>query len=109
MPTEHKSLSPEQIIAIVLKRRWLVIIPLFVALLIGIYLAVAIPKVYQSKTVILVQQQKVPTDFIQSVVSSTIEERVSTISQQIMSRTNLEKVIEQFKLFSESEYRNMYL
>ena len=109
MPTEPNSLKPEQIIAIVIKRRWLVLIPLCLALIVGIYLSVTIPKVYQSKTVILVQQQKVPTDFIQSVVSSTIEERVSTISQQIMSRTNLEKVIEQFKLFSGSEYRNMYL
>ncbi len=109
MPPESNSLKPEQVIAIVIKRRWLVIIPVCVALLIGIYLAVAIPKVYQSKTVILVQQQKVPTDFIQSVVSSSIEERVSTISQQIMSRTNLEKIISQFKLFTEPEHQNMYL
>ena len=34
------------------------------------------------------------------VSSSDLESRISTISQQILSRSNLEKVIERFKLFS---------
>ena len=34
------------------------------------------------------------------MVTSDIEYRISTISQQILSRSNLENVIEQFKLFA---------
>jgi polysaccharide chain length determinant protein (PEP-CTERM system associated) len=109
MPPEPKSLKPEEIIAIIIRRRWLVIVPLCIALIIGIYFAITLPKVYRSKTVILVQQQKVPTDFIQSVVSSTTDERISTISQQIMSQTNLEKIIEQFGLFQDAGSQSMYL
>jgi polysaccharide chain length determinant protein (PEP-CTERM system associated) len=109
MQPEVSSFTPERIVGIIIKWRWLIIVPLSTTLAVGIYLAVTLPKVYRSETLILVQQQKVPSDFIQAVVSSTIEERISTISQQIMSRSNLEKVIDQFKLFSGPKNKDMYL
>lgn len=109
MDKKTQSISPEQILEIVLKRRWLIIIPFILSISAGIYLALTLPKIYQSQTLILVEPQRVPSDFVRSVVTSDINERISTISQQIMSRTNLEKIIEEFNLFSDSEAKNMYL
>lgn len=103
------NLSPDLIIEIVMKRRWIIIIPFLVSMVVGLYLAITLPKVYRAQTLILVQPQRVPTEFIRSVVSSDIDERISTISQQIMSRTNLEKVIAQFKLFDDADSRKMFL
>lgn len=103
------NLSPELILEIILKRRWMIIIPFIISLVAGIYLALTLPKVYQATTLILVQPQRVPTDFVRSLVSSDINERISTISQQIMSQTNLQKIIDQFKLFSEPEAQSMFL
>jgi len=109
MPQNTSSITPEQIVEIVLKWRWLIIIPFILSMVAGIYLALTLPKIYQSQTLILVEPQRVPSDFIRSVVSSDINERISTISQQIMSRTNLEKIISQFGLFSGPEAQDMYL
>lgn len=109
MQKPSPSIKPEQIVGIVLKRPWAIIVPFIMSMVFGIYLAITLPKVYQSQTLILVQPQRVPTDFVRSLVSSDINERISTISQQIMSRTNLEKIIDQFNLFSEPETHGMFL
>ena len=42
------------------------------------------------------------TNYIRSVVSSSISQRISTISQQVLSRSNLEQIIDQFGLYENS-------
>lgn len=53
------------------------------------------------------QPQEVPKNYVRSVVFTGIQARISMISQQIMSRSNLEKVIDQFGLYQDRE--DMYL
>lgn len=99
---QNKSIqfSPEYIMDVLSRRRWFILIPSCLALIAGIALAVILPKVYESSTLILVQPQRVPSDYIQSIVTTDINARISTISQKILSRTNLEKVINDFDLFA---------
>jgi uncharacterized protein involved in exopolysaccharide biosynthesis len=56
---------------------------------------------YRSNTLILVVPQRIPTDYVQSTVNTRIEDRLQAISQQILSRTRLERVIHDFDLYSE--------
>ena len=93
---------------LIFKHRWLVIIPFCVAMCIGIYLSLTLPRIYQSNTLILVEPQRVPSNYVKSIVTQTIESRISTISQQILSRTNLEKIMNQFQLFSKPEQENIF-
>jgi len=107
MKTE--AIKPEMIIGIVLRRRWFIIIPFCLSMIAGIYLSVTLPKEYQAETLILIEPQRVPQNYVQPIVSSDLDARISTLSQQIMSRTNLEKIIERFKLFSAPKYEKMYM
>ena len=109
METNYKLISVNDIIAIVLRRRWFIIIPFFLAILFGVALAVTLPKIYQAETLILVEPQRVPSSYVQSLVSSDIETRINTISQQIMSRTSLEKIINDFGLFNSPEDRKLFI
>ena len=102
-------IKPEDIIEIVLRRRWFIIIPFCLSVIIGIYLLITLPRIYRSSALILVQPQRVPMDYVRSVVSDGIESRLNIISQQIMSRTNIERIIERFKLYSEPKYEKMYM
>ncbi len=94
---------------ILLRYRWLVVVPLCITLTVGLYLALTIPRVYSAATTILVQAQKVPGSYVKSIVTSGIDERINTISQQILSQSNLEKIIEQFGLFQEQKDRKLFL
>ena len=64
-------------------------------------MAIKLPKIYEAKTLILVMPQRVPSEFVQSIVTSDLDSRINTISEQILSRSNLEKIIEKFGLFSD--------
>ena len=102
-------ITPEFVIDIVIRRRWVIMAPLFFALIIGIALAIKLPKVYEAKTLILVESQRVPQNYVQSIVTEDTAQRINTISQQILSRTNLEKIIDNFGLFKETEAGNMFI
>jgi len=96
-------------LTLALKRRWIIILPFCLAMMVGIYLSFTLPKVYQAETLILVEPQRVPSDFVRSLVSIDISARLSTISQQILSRSNLEKIIKEFRLFEEAHFKNVFL
>jgi polysaccharide chain length determinant protein (PEP-CTERM system associated) len=88
-------------LTLVSRRRWFIIVPFCLAMIVGMVLAVKLPKIYEANTLILVQPQRVPEKIVSPVVDGYIESRISTLAQQIMSRSNLERVIGKFKLFSD--------
>jgi polysaccharide chain length determinant protein (PEP-CTERM system associated) len=94
---------------LIFKHRWLIIIPLCLALIVGIYLALTLPKIYEASTLILVEAQSVPSNFVKEIVSTDIESRVVNLKQEILSRTNLERIIDEFKLFAEPGSVNMFM
>jgi len=84
------------------RRRWWIIIPFLISILVGLAYALNAPKVYETRTLILVQPQRVPSDFVRSIVSMEIGERLKTITQQVTSRTNLESIIKEYQLYGGS-------
>jgi polysaccharide chain length determinant protein (PEP-CTERM system associated) len=95
-------IKPDYIIDVLIRGRWFLIVPLCISLTLGLGMTLTANKTYEAGTMILVQPQRVPTSYIRSVVSSSIGERISTISQQVLSRSNLEQIIDQFGLYEDS-------
>jgi polysaccharide chain length determinant protein (PEP-CTERM system associated) len=91
------------------RRRWYIIVPFCLVMIIGIALAIKLPKLYSATTLILIQPQTVPTDYVRPLISTGVESRIASISQEINSRSNLEKIIKRFNLFTGSEHANMYM
>lgn len=110
-PREEKKtrVDPRRYLEILSRRRWYFILPLLVVLTLGVATAIGLPKQYESSTLILIQRQRVPSDYVRPVVTDDLEERLNTISQQINSRSNLEKIIEEFQLFAGEPYQGMYI
>jgi len=94
-----KSFNIHDYLEIFLRRIWYVIIPFaFVVSAAAIYSFTA-PQKYRATTLILVTPQKVPADYVRPTITSRIEDRLQSIGQEIMSRTRLEQVISEFKLY----------
>jgi polysaccharide chain length determinant protein (PEP-CTERM system associated) len=96
------NLDISKYINIALKRKWLIIITFLVSVLGGMTYLLVTPRIYEAQTLILVQAQRVPEEFVRSIVSTTIDDRLKTISQQVTSRTNLEKIISEYDLYTSS-------
>jgi polysaccharide chain length determinant protein (PEP-CTERM system associated) len=88
-------------IDIFLRRIWYFILP-FVLVVSGTlaYLITA-PKWYRSSTLVLVSPQRIPQDYVKATVTSSVQERLQSIAQEILSRTRLEQVISEYKLYPE--------
>ena len=93
------SFDLQSYVHLLLTRKWWLIF----AFLLGTTCAAAysyqLPPLYRASTLILVEPQRIPAAYVSSTVTSTVQERLSTISQQILSRTNLERIILQFNLY----------
>jgi polysaccharide chain length determinant protein (PEP-CTERM system associated) len=109
MKTAKRSESPSAgyYLSAISRRRWFLITPFCVAMIIGMVLAVKLPKLYEASTLIFVQPQRVPEKIVTPVVDKDVENRINTLSQQIMSRSNLERVIANFNLFADPKSRDM--
>ena len=95
--TNHKNTTPYQAaltvldyIKIILLRKWWLIIAFIVGTSVAIIYGYSLPDFYRSTTLIMVERQRIPESYVQSTVTSTIQDRLNTIRQQILSRTNLE-------------------
>jgi len=88
-------------IEMALRRKWYVIIPLGVSLLVSFGVYRYLPKIYKATTLILVQPQTVPENYVRSTITDSVVGRLNTISQEILSRTRLEKVIHEFNLYAD--------
>ncbi len=98
-----------QYIKIARKRQWMIIIPFLITLLGGLTHALITPKIFKAQTLIMIVQQKVPQSYVKAIVSLSMEERLRTIQQQVMSRTNLEGIIQQNELFNTPAASQMLL
>jgi polysaccharide chain length determinant protein (PEP-CTERM system associated) len=110
MKEKDEAFKIDHYLNLVLKRRWMIIIPYCLAMILGIYLAIALPRVYEASTLILIKPQQVPQDYVQSaIVAANIESRIMTISQKILSRANIQKIIDQFNLYVNPEQADMLI
>ncbi|HVO78681.1 MAG TPA: Wzz/FepE/Etk N-terminal domain-containing protein [Candidatus Bathyarchaeia archaeon] len=85
--------------AMVVRRRWWILGPLFLGWLIVFASAWVIPPKFTSETVILVEPQKVPKEFVVSNVQVDLEERLHSITQQVLSRPRLLTIINNLHLY----------
>jgi polysaccharide chain length determinant protein (PEP-CTERM system associated) len=96
----QRELTPADYLAM-LRRHWVMIL---VCTLVGGPLAYGVSRVlpvkYKSQTLVLVEQQSVPTEYVKSIDTSDISQRLSSMQQQIMSRSRLEPIIRQYGLYS---------
>jgi polysaccharide chain length determinant protein (PEP-CTERM system associated) len=88
------------------RRRWLVGGGLFVCWLAVWSASWLLPSIYRSDTVILIEQQRVPEEYVVANVSVDLQQRLEGMRQQILSRTRLQHIIEQFGLYKEANKTN---
>src|ERR1035437_9815234 len=85
--------------AIALRRRWWILLPAFLVWA-GVWgVSWLLPSTYQSEALILVEQQKVPDQYVVPNVTADLQGRLQSMSQQILSRTRLQATIDRFHLY----------
>jgi polysaccharide chain length determinant protein (PEP-CTERM system associated) len=94
-----KKYKPEDLLAILWRHRFLIVAPLIVGAIGSAVVAKRMPNRYRSETLVLVVPQRVPSEYVRSTVTTRIEDRVRTIREQILSRSRLERIIDELNLY----------
>jgi polysaccharide chain length determinant protein (PEP-CTERM system associated) len=99
----HRAMTVDDYVGI-LRRRWLLILlPTLLLPVLAYLVSLVLPPRYTSEALVLVEQPKVPQNIIPSVVTEQLNQRLSTIQQQVLSRTRLQPIIERFGLYKEDQ------
>jgi len=83
------------------RRKWLAILAFAAPLSAAASLITFLPNIYRSTATVLVDRQQIPEAFVRSTVTSALETRIQTISQEILSRARLEVLITRFGLYAD--------
>src|ERR1700730_17214829 len=104
MPDELDQMisSLENYGAIAHRRRWWILIPVFLTWAAVWGLSWLLPSTYQSEALILLEQQNVPNLYVVPNVSASIQDRLQAISQQVLSRTRLQAIVDRFHLYPQT-------
>src|SRR6476661_2318478 len=54
---------------------------------------------YASEAVLFIVPQRVPENYVRPTVTGRLDDRLRAMAQQIMSRTRLEQIIQEFDLY----------
>ena len=87
------------------RRKWLAILAFVTPACAAVSVIMFLPNVYRSTATVLVDRQQVPEAFVRSTVTSALETRLQTISQEILSRSRLEALINRFDLYADLKKR----
>jgi polysaccharide biosynthesis transport protein len=98
-PADQAQFSPEHYLRLILHRKWIIITSFLLVSGATFVITYRMPNAYRSETLILVDPQRVPEAYIKSTVSGDIRNRLGTLSQQILSATRLQKIIDSFNLY----------
>jgi uncharacterized protein involved in exopolysaccharide biosynthesis len=67
--------------------------------MLGVSIALALPPIYTSLATIRIEDQEIPTRFVQPTITEYAEERIEKIKQQILTREKILEIIEEFNLY----------
>jgi succinoglycan biosynthesis transport protein ExoP len=102
-----KVYSPEEIVRLAVRRAWLIAIPLALGLATAVAVSKLLPDHYRSETLIMLVPQRISDSYVKSTVADAnstgadvnVEDRLSTLQDQILSRSRLERIIVDLGLY----------
>jgi polysaccharide chain length determinant protein (PEP-CTERM system associated) len=90
----------EEYVAIVVRRRWWIVLPLFLTWLAVWGVSWLLPTTYTSDALISAEQEKVSDTYVMENVNVNLQNRLQSTTQKVLSYASLEKIIGQFKLYA---------
>ena len=99
MEMEKETKSLRDYLSAFVRRKKQILATVIILSLISVAVAVLLPPTYRSTATILIEQQEMPPDLVRSTISSYADQRIQVISQQVMTRPNLLRIVEKYNLY----------
>jgi polysaccharide biosynthesis transport protein len=99
--TQSEDPTVADILQIFKRRKWSLVLPALLILLVTAAVALTLSPVYRSTATILIEEQEIPAEFVRTTVTSFAAERIQMIKQRITSFSRLNELINHYQLYPE--------
>lgn len=105
MSTEFRQRAPSEYAKIILRRKWLILLPaIAVATAVG-WVVYRLPDVYESVTLIVVKPSNLPSSVVPTMTEDSLTRQLRSISQVVTSRSSLQPLVENHELYKAERLR----
>ncbi|RLB69452.1 MAG: lipopolysaccharide biosynthesis protein [Deltaproteobacteria bacterium] len=94
------TIEPQMIKDIIRRQKSVFLLAFIIIFSAAAIIAFVLPPIYRSQSHILIEEQQIPEEYVNTADTSYVEERLQLISQQIMSRPQLLEIIKNFNLYA---------
>ncbi len=88
--------EPLDVLMMVNRRKWWALLAFLPLAAVAVLVALLLPSVYVSETLVLVESRDAPNDIVRDLVTLETSERLVAVQQKILSRTNLSRILNEF-------------
>jgi polysaccharide biosynthesis transport protein len=99
----HKTL--DQVLGIIARHRWWILLPAAVTIFGTLFVLSRIPNRYSSEATLLVVQQQIPQRYVLPTTTTDMREALQATTQEVLSRTRLLAIIDEFSLYPNERRR----
>jgi polysaccharide chain length determinant protein (PEP-CTERM system associated) len=105
MSVEFRQRTPAEYAQIFWRRRWLIILPTLAVAAAISWVVIKLPNIYESTTLLIVKPSTIPNAIVPTLSDVDLTMRINNISQEVMSRSSLQPLIEKYQLYKAEQQR----
>ena len=99
MSIEFRQRKPGELIGIIKRQKWLIILPMITMTAAIGYVVNRLPSIYESTSLLTVKPPSISQNLVQSLSSEDLSQRLTTINQEVLSRSSLEPMVQKYDLY----------
>ena len=101
MSVEFRQRKPGELVEMVKRQKWLVLLPMLTMTAAIGYVVYRLPSIYESTSLLTVKPPTISQNLVQSLSSEDLSQRLTTINKEVLSRSSLEPMIQKYDLYKQ--------
>lgn len=101
MSVEFRQRKPGELIGMVKRQKWLILLPTITLTAAIGYVVYKLPSIYESTSLLTVKPPTISSQLVISLSNEDLSQRLSTINQEVLSRSSLEPMVLKYDLYKQ--------
>ncbi len=99
MSVEFRQRTAGEMIAMVKRQKWMIILPMITMTAAIGYVVYKLPSIYESTSLLTVKPPTISSNLVQSLTNEDLSQRLQTINKEVLSRSSLEPMVQKYDLY----------
>lgn len=101
MSVEFRQRKPGELVAIIKRQKWMILLPMITMTAAIGYVVYKLPSIYESTSLLTVKPPTISSNLVQALSNEDLTQRLQTINQEVLSRSSLEPMVQKYDLYKQ--------